>query len=135
MGSVQPDITAAGVRPAVYVAIELSKKSWLVALRGPAVDRISLHRLAVGDAAGLLALIERFRQSAAEATGTEVAVLAPTGGTTASPKAVMLTHRNLVANAIQLRNWCGGEDGTEGVLGVLPLRELPEPRPAESPCS
>jgi long-chain acyl-CoA synthetase len=51
----------------------------------------------------------------------DVAVLAPTGGTTASPKAVMLTHRNLIANAIQLRNWCDGADGEEGVLGVLPL--------------
>src|SRR5262249_53146935 len=47
--------------------------------------------------------------------------LAPTGGTTASPKAVMLTHRNLVANALQLRAWGRGEDGTEGVLGVLPF--------------
>ncbi|HXG09526.1 MAG TPA: AMP-binding protein [Gemmataceae bacterium] len=51
----------------------------------------------------------------------DVAVLAPTGGTTASPKAVMLTHRNLVANAFQLRHWVGGEDGTESTLGVLPL--------------
>jgi long-chain acyl-CoA synthetase len=51
----------------------------------------------------------------------DVAVLAPTGGTTASPKAVMLTHRNLVANALQLRAWSGGEDGTEGVLGALPF--------------
>jgi long-chain acyl-CoA synthetase len=51
----------------------------------------------------------------------DVAVLAPTGGTTASPKAVMLTHRNLVANAMQLRNWCGGIDGTEALLGVLPF--------------
>jgi long-chain acyl-CoA synthetase len=51
----------------------------------------------------------------------DVAVLAPTGGTTSSPKAVMLTHRNLVANAIQLRNWCGGEDSTESHLGVLPF--------------
>src|SRR5215217_7094370 len=77
MGSVQTEITtAAGVRPAVYVAIELSKRCWLIALRGPAVDRISLHRLAAGDAAGLLALIERFRRAAVEATGTEVAVLA-----------------------------------------------------------
>jgi long-chain acyl-CoA synthetase len=50
----------------------------------------------------------------------DVAVLAPTGGTTASPKAVMLTHRNLVANAMQLRNWCGGPDGSESILGVLP---------------
>src|SRR5439155_4211357 len=34
---------------------------------------------------------------------------------------VMLTHRNLIANAMQLRHWCGGEDATEGVLGVLPF--------------
>jgi long-chain acyl-CoA synthetase len=51
----------------------------------------------------------------------DVAVLAPTGGTTASPKAVMLTHRNLVANAMQLRAWSRGEDGRESVLGVLPF--------------
>jgi long-chain acyl-CoA synthetase len=51
----------------------------------------------------------------------DVAVLAPTGGTTSSPKAVMLTHRNLVANALQLRNWCGGADGSENLLGVLPF--------------
>jgi long-chain acyl-CoA synthetase len=51
----------------------------------------------------------------------DVAVLAPTGGTTASPKAVMLTHRNLVAQALQLRAWSRGEDGAEGVLAVLPF--------------
>jgi long-chain acyl-CoA synthetase len=51
----------------------------------------------------------------------DVALMAPTGGTTASPKAVMLTHRNLVANAMQLRAWARGEDGKEGVLGVLPF--------------
>src|SRR5205807_6528701 len=50
-----------------------------------------------------------------------VAVLAPTGGTTASPKAVMLTHRNLLANALQLREWAGGGDAEEGILGVLPF--------------
>jgi long-chain acyl-CoA synthetase len=59
----------------------------------------------------------------------DVAVLAPTGGTTGSPKAVMLTHRNLVANALQLRAWdTSGPDGGPGVpdtadsvLGVLPF--------------
>lgn len=51
----------------------------------------------------------------------DVAVLAPTGGTTASPKAVMLTHRNLVANAMQLRYWLGGEDAQMSGLAVLPF--------------
>jgi long-chain acyl-CoA synthetase len=51
----------------------------------------------------------------------DVAVLAPTGGTTASPKAVQLSHRNMMANAMQLRNYVEGEDGTEGLLGVLPF--------------
>jgi long-chain acyl-CoA synthetase len=53
--------------------------------------------------------------------GRDVAVLAPTGGTTASPKAVMLTHRNLLCNALQLRNWLGGLDGTDSTLAVLPF--------------
>lgn len=51
----------------------------------------------------------------------DVAVLAPTGGTTASPRAVMLTHANLLANALQLRHWSRGVDGREDVLGVLPF--------------
>jgi long-chain acyl-CoA synthetase len=51
----------------------------------------------------------------------DVAVLAPTGGTTASPKAVMLTHKNLVANAMQLRSWLGGDDATQSALAALPF--------------
>lgn len=50
-----------------------------------------------------------------------VAVVAPTGGTTAASKAVMLTHRNLIANAMQLRDWYGGADGEQAVLAVLPF--------------
>lgn len=68
--------TDAGVRRAVYVAVELSKEGWLAAVRGPAGHRISLHRLAAGDAAGLLALIARARGAAAGALGAEVPVLA-----------------------------------------------------------
>lgn len=51
----------------------------------------------------------------------DVALLAPTGGTTASPKAVMLTHRNLIANAYQLHAWSRQRDRILNVLGVLPF--------------
>jgi long-chain acyl-CoA synthetase len=51
----------------------------------------------------------------------DVALLAPTGGTTASPKAVMLTHRNLVANAYQIHAWSRQGDDAIGLLGVLPF--------------
>jgi long-chain acyl-CoA synthetase len=51
----------------------------------------------------------------------DVAVMAPTGGTTASSKIVQLTHRNLVANALQQRAWSRSEDGAESILGVLPF--------------
>ena len=64
---------------------------------------------------------EPLQESAVVEPARDVAVLAPTGGTTASPKAVMLTHRNLVCNALQLRDWCAGDDGTTSMLGVLPF--------------
>jgi long-chain acyl-CoA synthetase len=68
-----------------------------------------------------LLMAEPWAQQAAIIPEEDVSVLAPTGGTTASPKAVQLTHRNLLANAMQLRQYVGGEDGTEGFLGVLPF--------------
>src|SRR5262249_41273605 len=50
----------------IYVAIELSQKTWLVTLHSPDRDRISRHKLEGGDHAGLLSLIEKVR---ARATG------------------------------------------------------------------
>jgi long-chain acyl-CoA synthetase len=45
-----------------------------------------------------------------------------TGGTTAEPKGVMLSHRNLVANAMQTRHWMpNAEEGKERFLSVLPF--------------
>ncbi len=53
---------------------------------------------------------------------TDVAVFQYTGGTTGRPKAAMLTHRNLVANAIQARAWfMGATDGEEVVLALIPF--------------
>ena len=52
----------------------------------------------------------------------DVAVLQYTGGTTGTPKAAMLTHANLQANAQQINTWSTGLiQGQERVLGVLPL--------------
>lgn len=56
-----------------------------------------------------------------EGKSDEVAVLQYTGGTTGVPKGVMLTHRNLVANAMQAWGWVDGSEGEERVLTVLPL--------------
>jgi transposase len=54
----------------IFVAIELSQKTWLVTLHSPERDRISRHKLEGGDHAGLLALIARIRARAAEKLGS-----------------------------------------------------------------
>src|SRR4051794_41361035 len=63
-----------GAAPTVFLAIELSKASWIVAVHSPAGARVSLHRLPAGDARALLAFAEKARAAAAEATGEVVAV-------------------------------------------------------------
>lgn len=49
------------------------------------------------------------------------AVLQYTGGTTGKSKGVMLSHTNLVANALQIWEWIQGKEGEEKILIVLPL--------------
>ena len=45
-----------------------------------------------------------------------------TGGTTGTPKGVMLTHRNVVVNTMQGRFWCSSfREGQEVFLGAVPL--------------
>jgi long-chain acyl-CoA synthetase len=51
----------------------------------------------------------------------DVAVLQPTGGTTGTPKAATLTHRNLVANACQVAAWFPLGSGSEPPTVLCPL--------------
>ena len=58
------------------------------------------------------------------ASPDDTAVLLYTGGTTGVSKGAELSHRNIVANAVQCRYWFGIKDGDEGkdtVLTALPL--------------
>jgi transposase len=69
-------VAVPGVAPTVFLAIELSEASWIVALHSPAGARVSLHRLPAGDAEALLAFAEKARVAAAEATGEAAVAVA-----------------------------------------------------------
>src|SRR5260370_23667978 len=59
----------------IFVAIELSQRSWLVTMHCPDKDKISHHKLEGGDHAGLLTLIGRMRERAARTLGAVPAVV------------------------------------------------------------
>ena len=54
----------------IFVAIELSQKTWLITLHSPDQDRFSRHKLEGGDHGGLLALIEKVRVRVRERLGS-----------------------------------------------------------------
>jgi long-chain acyl-CoA synthetase len=66
-------------------------------------------------------------QSSIECDPDEVAVLAYTGGTTGTPKGAMLTHRNIVSNMLQAREWAISSH-PEGIhkkfMGAVPFFHL-----------
>jgi transposase len=54
----------------IFVAIELSQRSWLVTMHSPDKNRFSRHKLDGGDEVGLLGLIERIRARAGQKLGS-----------------------------------------------------------------
>lgn len=52
----------------------------------------------------------------------DIALFQYTGGTTGTPKAAMLTHQNLVANAYQVKAWLRSlDEGNEVLAAVIPF--------------
>jgi long-chain acyl-CoA synthetase len=82
----------------------------------PAPDHPSHHSLTDQVAAG----DPEFEPVVAESLDAAAYIL-PTGGTTGAPKAVTLSHRNLVSNAWQVFYWAGGYEAREKMLTVLPF--------------
>jgi long-chain acyl-CoA synthetase len=57
-----------------------------------------------------------------EKTPDDTALFQYTGGTTGLPKAAMLTHRNLVANTMQVSSWLvNGQPGAEKLMAAIPF--------------
>jgi transposase len=65
----------AAERATMFVALELSKSIWLVALHSPVADKVSQHRFAGGDSDGLLALIARKEAQAEARPGQTIRIL------------------------------------------------------------
>ncbi len=67
-------LSAASPENVIYLALELSCSTWLVAARLPGASKSVLHRVAAGDTAGLLELIGtlRARSEARQGTGVDV---------------------------------------------------------------
>ncbi len=85
------------------------------ALRGPVPPGVSSFDAAVARAT-------RLGAGYPEPVPTDLAVLLHTGGTTGTPKAVALSHRNVVANALQGIAWVQGmQEGRETIFSVLPF--------------
>ena len=66
---------AGAERSTLYVAIEISRKSWVIGVKSPASEKIGLHSLGPADKEGLRDLIETQRAKAEQALDREIRVL------------------------------------------------------------
>ncbi|MDE0392621.1 MAG: transposase [Rhodospirillales bacterium] len=66
---------ASAERSTLYVAVEISRKGWVVGIKNPASERIGLHSLGAADVVGVKTLIENHQAKAEQALGSEARVL------------------------------------------------------------
>jgi transposase len=59
----------------LFVALELSRSSWLIAVNAPSSDRISRYQIAAGDTAGFLDLLRRLKVRAERDCGKAVKIV------------------------------------------------------------
>ena len=59
----------------LYVAVEISRKDWVVDLKSPLGERIELHSIGAADVEGLKGLIEHHQAKAERALDREVRIL------------------------------------------------------------
>ena len=62
--SLHPKTAVQGYDTALFVALELSKSTWLIAVNAPGSDKISKYRIDAGDSEALLNLLRRLREEA-----------------------------------------------------------------------
>ena len=119
----QSELAVVGAR--VVVLDKLGAANWSHVDRAavPSVELI-VSTEAVGDADGEVAfddLLAAAPVGVVEVDDDHLAALMFTSGTAGSPRAAMLTHRNLQANLDQSRSAEGHIDADDVIYGVLPL--------------
>jgi long-chain acyl-CoA synthetase len=90
----------------------------------PNSQRGAKHGSSALDMESLLAECVNHVKSVQIDSKRDLALLQYTGGTTGRPKGAMLTHYNLVANAVQFATWLRMRPGLETHLSVLPFSHI-----------